>query len=317
MPQQTDRTIYVGSVGKEVDEPALLALFGHCGTVTQIRIAGDPSYDTRYAFIEFTAPEEAQVALLLDGMAVFDRTIKVSMARGGAGPGVVRSNDPDRVQRTVHVGGLPMEELSETVLADFFQNVGEVLAVRKSGRFAWVEFTSIQAAHQALTLDGGLLGANMLKISQSKTPIHTAGWRAPPKGQAPSRPDLMTLAAQRIQQPLSPSLLGRGPPLAAPSFAPSQYGSFPGHGPPPSPGAGYPPYPSTHQTDTLNTTQLRPIFPPNQMLLPDAYQQKAMSAQEFTLPHEASFAYSQPYASSLGRSDLLDDCRACLVPMFS
>lgn len=33
MPQQTDRTIYVGSVGKEVDEPALLALFGHCGTV--------------------------------------------------------------------------------------------------------------------------------------------------------------------------------------------------------------------------------------------------------------------------------------------
>lgn len=69
---------------------------------------------------------QAQVALLLDGMAVFDRTIKVSMARGGAGPGVVRSNDPDRVQRTVHVGGLPMEELSEAVLADFFQNVGEV-----------------------------------------------------------------------------------------------------------------------------------------------------------------------------------------------
>ena len=31
--QQTDRTIYVGSVGKEVDEAALLALFGHCGTV--------------------------------------------------------------------------------------------------------------------------------------------------------------------------------------------------------------------------------------------------------------------------------------------
>lgn len=226
MPQQTDRTIYVGSVGKEVDEPALLALFGHCGTVTQIRIAGDPSYDTRYAFIEFTAPEEAQVALFLDGMAVFDRTIKVSMARGGAGPGVVRSNDPDRVQRTVHVGGLPMEELSETVLADFFQNVGEVLAVRKSGRFAWVEFTSIQAAHQALTLDGELLGSNMLKISQSKTPIHTAGWRAPPKGQQPARPDLMSLAAQRIQQPLSPSLLTSNPLLASAAFGQAPFGAY-------------------------------------------------------------------------------------------
>ena len=69
---------------------------------------------------------QAQVALLLDGMSVFDRSIKVSMARGGAGPGVVRSNDPDRVQRTIHVGGLPMEDLSESVLAEFFQHVGEV-----------------------------------------------------------------------------------------------------------------------------------------------------------------------------------------------
>ena len=31
--------------------------------VTQIRIAGDPSYDTRYAFIEFTAPEEVLFCL--------------------------------------------------------------------------------------------------------------------------------------------------------------------------------------------------------------------------------------------------------------
>ena len=31
--QATDRTVYVGNVGKEVDEAALLALFGHCGTV--------------------------------------------------------------------------------------------------------------------------------------------------------------------------------------------------------------------------------------------------------------------------------------------
>lgn len=362
MPQQTDRTIYVGSVGKEVDEPALLALFGHCGNVTQIRIAGDPSYDTRYAFIEFTAPEEAQVALLLDGMAVFDRTIKVSMARGGAGPGVVRSNDPDRVQRTVHVGGLPMEELSETVLANFFQNVGEVLAVRKSGRFAWVEFTSIQAAHQALTLDGELLGANMLKISQSKTPIHTAGWRAPPKGQAPSRPDLMTLAAQRIQQPLSPGLLAQAPALNAPSFGPPPYGALPGQ-PPPSPRPDLGPYPSTsynypfqqgfdaytnslssnylnqssgsplahqhlpfglsssaladmsgfaslaslpqqsqqpgsdQQSHALHTSYLRPAIPPNQMLLPHAYQQKAISSQDYSLPGDANFAYSQLYAN--------------------
>lgn len=69
--------------------------------------------------------------------------------------------------------------MQHIVAHGMYLSLAQVLAVRKSGRFAWVEFTSIQAAHQALTLDGGLLGANMLKISQSKTPIHTAGWRAP------------------------------------------------------------------------------------------------------------------------------------------
>ena len=186
-----------------------------------------------------------------------------------------------------------------------------------------------------------------------------------PKGQAPSHPDPMTLAAQRIQQPFSPGLLGRGPPLAGPSFAPPQFGALPGHAPHPSPRPDYPPYPSTsygyplqqsfegygqsltpsyigqssdsplaHQhipfglttaalsnmsgiasmgclpqqqqlgslygqhSDSIHAAQLRPVFPPNQMLLPNPYQQKAMNAQDFTLPSDAGFAYSQPYAST-------------------
>ena len=57
---------------------------------------------------------------------MFDRVIKVNMARGGSGPGVVRSLDPDRVQRTIHVGGLPFDEISEETLAEYFSHVGEV-----------------------------------------------------------------------------------------------------------------------------------------------------------------------------------------------
>ena len=69
---------------------------------------------------------QATTALLLDGMNVFNRVIKVNMARGGSGPGVVRSLDPDRVQRTIHVGGLPFDEISEETLAEYFSHVGEV-----------------------------------------------------------------------------------------------------------------------------------------------------------------------------------------------
>lgn len=70
---------------------------------------------------------QANTALLLDGMTVFERPIKVNMARGGSGPGIVRSNDPDRVQRTIHVGGLPFDEIQEETLAEYFGHVGEVL----------------------------------------------------------------------------------------------------------------------------------------------------------------------------------------------
>ena len=55
----------------------------------------------------------------------------------------------------------------------------QVNAVRKSGRFAWVEFATLQAAQQAMSLDGEALGTGIMKVSTSKTPIHTAGWRAP------------------------------------------------------------------------------------------------------------------------------------------
>jgi len=54
----------------------------------------------------------------------------------------------------------------------------QVHAVRKSGRFAWIEFASLQSAQQALALDGESMGTGTMKVSASKTPIHTAGWRA-------------------------------------------------------------------------------------------------------------------------------------------
>jgi hypothetical protein len=48
-----DRTVYVGNVGAACDEAMIAALFAHCGTVTGVRVAGDPSYNARFAFVEF------------------------------------------------------------------------------------------------------------------------------------------------------------------------------------------------------------------------------------------------------------------------
>lgn len=68
-----------------------------------------------------------------------------------------------------------------------------------------------------------------------------------PKGQNPSRPDLMTLAAQRMQQPLSPGLLAAAsvPGMNAPPFGPAPYGTLSGQAPQPSQRPDLVPYPST------------------------------------------------------------------------
>lgn len=52
---------------------------------------------------------------------------------------------------------------------------GEVTAVRISGRFAWVEFADVRAANAALQLDGHNTGGHHLRVSQSKSAIHSNG----------------------------------------------------------------------------------------------------------------------------------------------
>ena len=39
--------------------------------VTQIRIAGDPTYETRYAFIEFTTVEEVSLTVSTEAFIVY------------------------------------------------------------------------------------------------------------------------------------------------------------------------------------------------------------------------------------------------------
>eukprot|EP00191_Tetraselmis_sp_GSL018_P024644 CAMPEP_0177625698 /NCGR_PEP_ID=MMETSP0419_2-20121207/30246_1 /TAXON_ID=582737 /ORGANISM="Tetraselmis sp., Strain GSL018" /LENGTH=355 /DNA_ID=CAMNT_0019126677 /DNA_START=1031 /DNA_END=2096 /DNA_ORIENTATION=- len=175
------------------------------------------------------------------------------MARGGGSGGgggggsssasaVAKSSDPERVTRTIHVGGIPMDAISEEQLADYFKHVGEVIAVRKSGRFAWVEFESVKSANQALSLDGETLGNSSLRISQSKTPIHTAGWRRGGAGPGP----VGGSAGMRGGAGAPPPMVPYPPPMA---------GAPPGYGPPPPAFPGGPvPYMPTPQPGAWGPT---------------------------------------------------------------
>eukprot|EP00232_Nephroselmis_pyriformis_P027865 CAMPEP_0182867938 /NCGR_PEP_ID=MMETSP0034_2-20130328/9017_1 /TAXON_ID=156128 /ORGANISM="Nephroselmis pyriformis, Strain CCMP717" /LENGTH=266 /DNA_ID=CAMNT_0025000325 /DNA_START=204 /DNA_END=1000 /DNA_ORIENTATION=- len=179
---RNDRTVYVGNLNATTDEATLHTLFMHCGQVTQIRIAGEAGFDTRYAFVEFADPSMINTAILLDGMEFYDRPLRVSKAASNKGSVIggapkAQPSDPERCSRTIHVGGIPMTEVTEEQLAEYFSAIGQVGAVRISGRFAWVEFEDAAFAMAALALDGETLGNHTMTVTTSKTPIHTAGWR--------------------------------------------------------------------------------------------------------------------------------------------
>lgn len=152
----------------------------------------------------------------------------------------------DRIARTIHVGGIGGlgDEIKETDLADFFGQHGEVTAVRISGRFAWIEFADVRAANAALGLDGESTGGHHLRVSQSKSAIHSNGLKRPPQrppGGMPGVGDGMdSLTPEQRAAALQNLYSGYGAPGAAPG-APGGFGGG-GYGGPQQQYGGYAAY---------------------------------------------------------------------------
>jgi hypothetical protein len=45
-------------------------------------------------------------------------------------------------------------------------------------RNAWLEFIDVGSAQRAISLDGHVVKSGPVRVSSSKTPIHSAGWVA-------------------------------------------------------------------------------------------------------------------------------------------
>eukprot|EP00761_Pharyngomonas_kirbyi_P013392 gb/GECH01013421.1/.p1 GENE.gb/GECH01013421.1/~~gb/GECH01013421.1/.p1 ORF type:complete len:608 (+),score=158.96 gb/GECH01013421.1/:1-1824(+) len=185
----SNRTVYVGNVAHHVTQEILITFFSVCGQITNIKIAGDPSYPSLFAFIEFSDPNCAATALNLDGQELGGKPIKVSLSRTNintpfdpTGNNYVpvahnRSHDPQLTARTVYVSGIDSHQVSEQHLLDFFGSCGNITNYRmcgdpsKASRFAFIEFSTTQESHNAQGLNGTRLGSSTLRISPSKSAI--------------------------------------------------------------------------------------------------------------------------------------------------
>ncbi|KAJ3178484.1 Protein srek1IP1 [Geranomyces variabilis] len=83
-PQKADeisRTIYIGNIPHEASEEDLRATFAACGDIIAVKIAGDAHQTSRFAFMEFATEEAAGKAMLLSGVLVRDRPVKVNFSK--------------------------------------------------------------------------------------------------------------------------------------------------------------------------------------------------------------------------------------------
>ncbi|CAI5951020.1 unnamed protein product [Closterium sp. NIES-64] len=231
-----DRTVHVGNLETFVNESTLYLLFSQFGTVTNVRLAGDPKMQTRYAFVEFNDSVMAHAACLLDGLQVGSRNLRVSLSKpyagkgaasaavhnplaalmGGAGlaatPAVTAAprkrstvEDQERISRTIHVRNVDIQ-ITEAMLVEYFGVCGTVTAARTAGtnnpRTAWIEFAAQQSALAALSLDGQVLAGQTLRISPSKSAIQTnaLSQRNAPAPALPTMTPAMMMAAVAAPQ---------------------------------------------------------------------------------------------------------------------
>jgi RNA recognition motif-containing protein len=171
---RTPCTVYITGIDRQLNEDSLIQVFNFCGTITNLRLCGDTSKPTRFAFIEFLTRESAAMALSFTGIMLGNSPLKVLPSKSAIqGPRpvspaavIMPALDPtyyERASRTLYVGSVDTR-ISPEELVKFFSQCGEVTKLCVAGdtihaaRFAFVEYSTAYEAHQALGLNGFVVG---------------------------------------------------------------------------------------------------------------------------------------------------------------
>lgn len=76
------RTVHIGNLASSVSEELLRKYLAMCGQITNVKLAGDPNFPARFAFIEFSTPSGAQYACThLNGVELDGKSLKIQMAK--------------------------------------------------------------------------------------------------------------------------------------------------------------------------------------------------------------------------------------------
>jgi nucleolin len=176
--------VFLGNCSFDINDEAVHEAFDKFGTITTIDWVTDKDTGKFYGtgFINFSTPEEAHKALVMDQQEIAGRRTKVALAMpkkaGGAGgdrpPRRDNNQGPSEKPEgcnTVFVGSLPFT-VEEKDVMEHFQGCGEVDKIRwvmKDGEFrgcAFVEFggDASSAVDAAVKLSGSSMGDRSIRV---------------------------------------------------------------------------------------------------------------------------------------------------------
>ncbi|KAJ3091436.1 Protein srek1IP1 [Quaeritorhiza haematococci] len=95
--EEISRTIYIGNISSIISEQELTAFFASCGPVAYVKMAGDPSQPTRFAFLEFATQGAANEAIKLNGTLLGDRPLKVNHSKNAINKGQKKADTQEVV----------------------------------------------------------------------------------------------------------------------------------------------------------------------------------------------------------------------------
>nr|CAG8442451.1 3171_t:CDS:2 [Entrophospora candida] len=180
------KTVYVGELPLEVDDYTLQQEMKEAGYVVKARIMYDKfsKQSKGFAYVDFATPQEAQNALKLSGKKINGKAIVVrldeksnknsSFQKPGGGSNFNKNlSEPSD---TIFVGNLSFKA-DENQLDQLFNGFGKIVSIRLPTHpdtgslkgFGYVQFSDINAAKNAMDLQGTVLAGRSIRLDYADT----------------------------------------------------------------------------------------------------------------------------------------------------
>jgi RNA recognition motif-containing protein len=188
------RTAYIANVPNNITETQIQDFFSIVGTVTRVKLCGEETLPSRFAFVEFATVAECHQAIAITGVVCCGRPLKISQSKGGivgfagwsgtAPNGSTRTpEEQDKIERTVYVSNLPTI-VPEVEIVEFIGLSGKVINYKFCGdlaqetRYAFFEFDNRASAAACKAISGTEFAGYVLKCADSKGIIHSPAEQA-------------------------------------------------------------------------------------------------------------------------------------------